>query len=364
MVDIPVINIASYIPGMLEFVSSLEFECVILIDEAEKTYRNDEPEASQILLKMIDGVMNKSRKLYILTTNSLNINENLIGRPGRIRYIQSFTNISAKAINEYIADNLKVPEAKESILNLVESLEVSTIDTLKSIVDEANIHGVIEDGNNLNLSISTTYVDMLYFRIDGDDNQELEEKRFQAGKEFIARFANREKPVSWSFHTRFVSAKHDPNWDWENPIDEWQEENEFEGSPDELMEDVDEETRGRIQSLEGEIKAVVRKRASSNKCCGETEKVSANATVVQDRDSKGSEMHFVSEYLREKFHIYDDILRLKGVKIQVGMWTDNFGEIYKEKDGWFYSRRGDREYRIFPQTPRARNSIYRGELLM
>ncbi|MBR2248629.1 MAG: AAA family ATPase, partial [Bacilli bacterium] len=96
----------------------LEFECIIFLDEAEKVFRNDDPNASQALLKMIDGVMNKSRKLYILTTNTLNINENLVGRPGRIKYIKTFSNISAKAINQYVDENLEVKEARADVWSL------------------------------------------------------------------------------------------------------------------------------------------------------------------------------------------------------------------------------------------------------
>ena len=37
-------------------------------------------------------------------------------------------------------------------------------------------------------------------------------------------------------------------------------------------------------------------------------------------------------------------------------------KIYKEKDGWFYSQRGNREYRFLVQQPRQRVTMYRGEL--
>lgn len=85
---LPVIVISKPMDGMLEFIQSLCFESVILIDEAEKTFYDDR----EVLLKMIDGVYNSKRKLYILTTNKLTVDENLLGRPGRIRYIKEFNN--------------------------------------------------------------------------------------------------------------------------------------------------------------------------------------------------------------------------------------------------------------------------------
>ena len=55
----------------------------------------------------IDGVYNACRRLYILTTNQLTLNDNLLGRPGRIRYRFEFSNLLPEAIEEYLKDNLR-----------------------------------------------------------------------------------------------------------------------------------------------------------------------------------------------------------------------------------------------------------------
>ena len=157
--SLPVILVNHTYDGMiLDFIQSLEFECIIFIDEAEKTFTGEEQE---ILLKMIDGVYNKARKLYILTTNTLNINENLISRPGRIRYVQEFGNLYPEAINEYIDDNLLDPTKKEKVLEQVDLLEISTIDILKAIVDEVNILGDIDENSNLNIPKAKYCYDVL-----------------------------------------------------------------------------------------------------------------------------------------------------------------------------------------------------------
>lgn len=131
----------SFEGGILEFIPRLSFEAVILIDEAEKTF-SDKDDA-HYLLKLIDGVYNRTRKLYILTTNKLYINENLIGRPGRIRYIQEFTNLPKEAVEEYLKDNLEDLSKMGEVMNIVDLLEISTIDILKSLVEEFNIFGGI-----------------------------------------------------------------------------------------------------------------------------------------------------------------------------------------------------------------------------
>lgn len=141
-IDLPVIVVnQSFEGGILEFIPRLSFEAVILIDEAEKTF-SDKDDA-HYLLKLIDGVYNKTRKLYILTTNKLHINENLIGRPGRIRYIQEFTNLPKEAVEEYLRDNLEDQSKIDEVMNIVDLLEISTIDILKSLVEEFNIFGGI-----------------------------------------------------------------------------------------------------------------------------------------------------------------------------------------------------------------------------
>lgn len=155
----PVILVNHTYDGLiLDFIQSLEFECIIFIDEAEKTFTGNEQE---ILLKMIDGVYNKSRKLYILTTNTLSVNENLISRPGRIRYVQEFGNLDPEAVNMYIEDNLIDKTKRDHVLEQVDLLEISTIDILKAIVDEVNILGDIDDNSNLNIPKARYCYDVL-----------------------------------------------------------------------------------------------------------------------------------------------------------------------------------------------------------
>ena len=186
-IGLPVIVISKPMEGLLEFIQSLCFESVILIDEAEKTF-DDERE---VLLKMIDGVYNNKRKLYILTTNKLNIDENLLGRPGRIRYIKEFGNLSPQAINDVIDDNLNDASLREGILELMDTLEISTIDILKSIIDECNIMGEVPSDPMLNIPKAKYTVRIISF--DG-----LEVNFHQEVQEFIkSRLGPNETVEEW-----------------------------------------------------------------------------------------------------------------------------------------------------------------------
>ncbi|MBR5399926.1 MAG: AAA family ATPase [Bacteroidales bacterium] len=162
-IGLPVVVVQSNLKGLLPFIQSLNFECVIFIDEAEKTFKRDE--SGDILLRLIDGAFNVCRRLYVLTTNQLTLNENLLGRPGRIRYRFEFNNLQPSAIDEYLKDNLlpKYAEQRKKILEQIDLLEISTIDILKALVDEVNIHGRLPQNACLNVPIAKFAFDILSF---------------------------------------------------------------------------------------------------------------------------------------------------------------------------------------------------------
>ena len=184
---LPVVVVSTVKNGLLEFIQSLCFECVVLIDEAEKTFEDDR----EMLLKMIDGVYNSSRKLYLLTTNHLTVDENLIGRPGRIRYIKQFGNLTPKAIEEFLEDNLSDKTKRQEILELIDTLSISTIDILKAIVDEVNIHGEVPDCKMLNVPKANYHFDIVRFN-------NLDNDRFKDLKAYIAsRIGSKETVAEW-----------------------------------------------------------------------------------------------------------------------------------------------------------------------
>jgi hypothetical protein len=137
-VGVPVICISECFPGLEDFLSLIDFDCILFIDEMEKTFAGD---SAQVILRILDGVYQGGRKLCIMTTNTLKINDNLLGRPGRIRYKRSFEDLPEKLVKDYISDNLKNQDLAPDVMDLVNSLEISTIDILKTIVEEINIHG-------------------------------------------------------------------------------------------------------------------------------------------------------------------------------------------------------------------------------
>lgn len=126
---------------MMNYLSTeINFDCVFFFDEYEKTFDKD-----TTILSFMDGVYNsESRKVFLLTTNTLSIDRNLIGRPSRILYLKKFGNLEIESASEFLDDTLNNKEYKQEVLEFINLLSISTIDILKSVVKEINIHGIEE----------------------------------------------------------------------------------------------------------------------------------------------------------------------------------------------------------------------------
>lgn len=91
----------------------------------------------------MDGVHNSQyRKIFLLTTNELEINNNLLGRPSRIRYVRSFGNLPEETTLELLNDILIDKDAIEPVLDLIRQMQIVTVDLVKALTQEVNIHGV------------------------------------------------------------------------------------------------------------------------------------------------------------------------------------------------------------------------------
>ena len=140
----PVIIIKSFDTlnnSMIEYLNSLNFDCVLFMDEYEKQFDEDD----NTFLSLMDGAYTSPyRRIFLLTTNDLGINENMLSRPSRIRYIKEFGNLEKEVIMNYFDDNLQDKSAADTLFEFLDSLEISTMDILKTVTEEVNIHGIHE----------------------------------------------------------------------------------------------------------------------------------------------------------------------------------------------------------------------------
>lgn len=136
--ELPVIIVTAAFTWLPNYINKILQEVVILFDEYEKIYTDKE---KGDILSVMDGVLNSPwRKVFILTTNNTYINDNLLQRPGRIRYLRGYSDLSLTIIKE-IADDLLVHKRHyDAVIDFISHLENITIDIVKAVIQEVNIH--------------------------------------------------------------------------------------------------------------------------------------------------------------------------------------------------------------------------------
>jgi hypothetical protein len=118
-----------------KFLQDIEQPTIILFDEFEKVYNNEDQEAA---LTLLDGVF-PSKKLFVITCNDKwRVNEHMRNRPGRIFYMLDFKGLSPDFIREYCEDNLQNKQYIEKIVEISALFEQFNFDMLKALVEEMN----------------------------------------------------------------------------------------------------------------------------------------------------------------------------------------------------------------------------------
>jgi len=144
--DYPIIVISEYMHGMADFLSHLK-NTVILMDEFEKFMvgningddNKEEQTKQETLLSVLDGNTGSTGNLYLLTVNNTyKLDENLISRPGRIRYHYVYNSEDAAVVRAYCKDNLNNQSKIEEVVNVLGSTKYVSMDIISSFVDELN----------------------------------------------------------------------------------------------------------------------------------------------------------------------------------------------------------------------------------
>lgn len=117
------------------FIQVIDQPCIILFDEFEKTYDEDQQEH---VLTLLDGVF-PSKKLFILTSNDeWRIDTNMRNRPGRLFYNVSYKGLSQEFVEEYALDNLNNKDHVKALVQIASIFLAFNFDMLKAIVEECN----------------------------------------------------------------------------------------------------------------------------------------------------------------------------------------------------------------------------------
>lgn len=135
-VGLPVLIIESKMEGagLSTFLNAFDQELVVFVDELEKIY---DIESQEQFLSILDGVF-ATKKLFIFTTNTKQINEFLRTRPSRIHYHFDFSMVEEVLIDEVIADLLEDQSYKAELKEIINVLSYVSYDSLISLIEEIN----------------------------------------------------------------------------------------------------------------------------------------------------------------------------------------------------------------------------------
>lgn len=133
---LPVIIISSNIEGMVNYINDIRQDVILFFDEYEKSF-----EYSSNILAIMDGVLsNEFRRIFVLTTNNSYVNENMLQRPSRIRYVKEYGDLSKDVIMEVVNDLLIHKEFTNEAVEFISNLDIITMDIVKCVIEEINIH--------------------------------------------------------------------------------------------------------------------------------------------------------------------------------------------------------------------------------
>lgn len=197
------------------FVQSIEQPVIIVFDEFEKVYDEQEQEA---MLTLLDGVY-PTKKLFVLTCNDKwRVNSHMRNRPGRIFYSLEYKGLDADFIREYCNDNLEAKEHVDKIVGIAGTFDQFNFDMLKALVEEMNRFGETPQEALDMLNAKPEYGSSSRFKIklvlDGEEIAEtnLDEKEWEGN------------PLNKNVHVSYKSYSTAPDavdelgnrdWDWD-----------------------------------------------------------------------------------------------------------------------------------------------------
>ena len=151
--DYPVIMVTAAIPGIAGFLSDIDQDVMIVFDEFEKVFADQEDWHPQDdLLTLFDG-MDGGHKLFVVTCNELNkVNKFMLNRPGRFHYHFTMQPPTEEEVSQYMYDKL-LPQYRDSIHDVVNLSKITELpyDFLRAIAFELNrgytLHETMQDLN-------------------------------------------------------------------------------------------------------------------------------------------------------------------------------------------------------------------------
>lgn len=147
---LPVIMINQKIPSDINFSSYLNAirqDIAIFVDEFEKlfpAYENDRTKGYHLqntFLTLMDGVYSgPNKKIFILTAND-EVEDKLVNRPSRVRYLRKYNFMDPNIFDSVIADELKNKKFEQDLRDNL-PIVACNMDLLREVIAEINLHDI------------------------------------------------------------------------------------------------------------------------------------------------------------------------------------------------------------------------------
>lgn len=144
---LPVITVGDRIPVEVEFIQffkGIEQDFVLFIDEFEKLFdttdSGDETKyhSQEKFLSFMDGVTGNKNKIVFIFTSNEHVNEYLINRPSRIKFVREYNELPEELFHQITDDLLVNKEYKSDLEENLSFLNLN-IDLLISIINDVNL---------------------------------------------------------------------------------------------------------------------------------------------------------------------------------------------------------------------------------
>jgi len=193
------------------FIQSIEQPLIVIFDEFEKVYDEQEQEA---MLTLLDGVY-PTKKLFVLTCNDKwRVNQHMRNRPGRIFYSLEYKGLDGEFIREYCEDNLKNKEHIDKIVGIAGTFDQFNFDMLKAVVEEMNRFDETPQEAMQMLNTKPEYGNDSRYKIKLMlDGEEIAQTNFDE-KEWHGNPLN--KRVHINYKVVENAGTEDESWDWDD----------------------------------------------------------------------------------------------------------------------------------------------------
>jgi len=197
------------------FIQSIEQSVIVVFDEFEKVYDENEQE---MMLTLLDGVY-PTKKLFVLTCNDKwRVNQHMRNRPGRIFYSLEYKGLEAEFIREYCEDNLKAKEHIDKIVGIAGTFGQFNFDMLKALVEEMNRFGETPQEAMVMLNAKPEYSEESRYKVKLLINgEEMADHNFEE-KEWQGNPLNKRVHINYKNFFEPVEADAEPEWDWESMV--------------------------------------------------------------------------------------------------------------------------------------------------